>query len=31
LAPNADGKTALSIAQEKNQREAAALLRRHGA
>jgi ankyrin repeat protein len=30
-AANADGKTALSLAQEKNQREAAALLRRHGA
>ena len=31
LAQNLDGKTALSLAQEKNQREAAALLRRHGA
>jgi uncharacterized protein len=30
-APNGEGQTALSIAQEHNHREAAALLRRHGA
>jgi ankyrin repeat protein len=30
-AVNGDGKTALSLVQEKNRREAAALLRRHGA
>jgi uncharacterized protein len=30
-APNGEGKTAYTIAQEKNQREAAALLRRYGA
>ena len=30
-APNAEGKTAYALAQEKNHREAAALLRRHGA
>ena len=30
-APNGEGRTALSLAQEKNHREAAALLRRHGA
>jgi ankyrin repeat protein len=31
LAANAEGKSALALAQEKNLREAAALLRRHGA
>ena len=30
-AVNGDGQTPLSLAQEKNQREAAALLRRYGA
>jgi ankyrin repeat protein len=30
-ATNNDGKTALTLVQEKNQREASALLRRHGA
>jgi ankyrin repeat protein len=30
-AANGEGQTALSLAQEKNHREAAALLRRHGA
>jgi ankyrin repeat protein len=30
-AVNKEGKSPLSLAQEKNQREAAALLRRHGA
>ena len=30
-AANNEGKTALSLAQEKNHREAAAVLRRHGA
>ena len=30
-AANNDGQTPLSLAQEKNHREAAALLRRHGA
>jgi uncharacterized protein len=30
-APNGEGKTAISLAQEKNQREATTLLRRYGA
>ena len=31
VASNREGQTALSLAQEKNHREAAALLRKHGA
>jgi hypothetical protein len=31
MAQNGEGKTAYALAQEKNHREAAALLRRHGA